>query len=67
MLTDIASGSARQSEIAVLSGWAKFTQKKSSKGAQYRYLSRASRSSRRTTAVLNAGDGSTDIYVESAA
>src|SRR5882724_6303772 len=56
------------SEIAVLSGWAKFTQKKSGKGAQYRYLTpRAEITAGEATAVLNAGDGSTDIYVESGA
>ncbi len=54
------------SEVAVLSGWAKFTQKKSSKGAQYRYLTpRAEVNAGEATAVLNAGDGSTDVYIES--
>src|SRR5712692_8015335 len=54
------------SEVAVLSGWAKFTQKKSSKGARYRYLTpRAEVNAGEATAVLNAGDGSTDIYIES--
>jgi len=68
MLTNIASGARGQSEIAVLSGWAKFTQKKSSKGAQYRYLTpRAEITAGEATAVLNAGDGSTDIYIESGA
>ncbi|TMH16823.1 MAG: FecR domain-containing protein [Betaproteobacteria bacterium] len=68
MLTSIASGARGQSEIAVLSGWAKFTQKKSSKGAQYRYLTpRVEIDAGDATAVLNAGDGSTDIYVESGA
>src|ERR1700704_3650619 len=68
MLTNIASGARGQSEIVVLSGWAKFTQKKSSKGAQYRYLTpRAEITAGEATAVLNAGDGSTDIYVESGA
>ena len=66
MLTNIASGGRGQSEVAVLSGWAKFTQKKSSKGTQYRYLTpRAEISAGEATAVLNAGDGSTDMYVES--
>jgi len=68
MLTNIASGARGQSEIAVLSGWAKFTQKKSGKGAQYRYLTpRAEVTAGEATAVLNAGDGSTDIYIESGA
>src|SRR5258708_14451574 len=68
MLTSIASGARGQSEIAVLSGWAKFTQKKSGKSTQYRYLTpRAEVSAGEATAVLNAGDGSTDIYVESGA
>jgi len=66
MLTSIASGARDQSEIALLSGWAKFTQKKSSKGAQYRYLTpRVEIDAAEATAVLNAGDSSTDIYVES--
>jgi hypothetical protein len=68
MLTSIASGARGQSEIALLSGWAKFTQKKSSKGTQYRYLTpRVEIDAGEATAVLNAGDGSTDIYVESGA
>src|SRR5256885_10033036 len=68
MLTNITSGARGQSEIALLSGWAKFTQKKSGKGAQYRYLTpRVEISAGEATAVLNAGDGSTDIYVESGA
>src|SRR5882757_3619767 len=68
MLTNLGSGARGQSEIAVLSGWAKFTQKKSGKGAQYRYLTpRAEITAGEATAVLNAGDGSTDIYVESGA
>jgi len=42
------------------------TQKKSGKGAQYRYLTpRAEVNAGEATAVLNAGDGSTDIYIES--
>jgi hypothetical protein len=66
MLTNIASGARGQSEIAVLSGWAKFSQKKSSKGAQYRYLTpRAEITAVEATAVLDSGDGSTDIYIES--
>src|SRR5882757_10424771 len=66
MLTTIASGARGQSEIAVLSGWAKFTQKKSGKGIQYRYLTpRVEINAGEATAVLNTGDGSTDIYVES--
>src|SRR3979490_1514421 len=68
MLTTIASGTRDQAEIAVLSGWAKFTQKKAGKGAQSRYLTpRAEFTAGETTAVLNAGDGSTEIYVESGA
>src|SRR5712664_3239423 len=68
MLTNIASGARGESEIALLSGWAKFTQKKSGKGAQYRYLTpRAEITAGEATAVLNAGDGSTDIYIESGA
>src|SRR3979490_2306236 len=68
MLTTIASGTRDQAEIAVLSGWAKFTQKKSGKGAQYRYLTpRVQINAGEATAVLNTGDGSTDIYVESGA
>jgi hypothetical protein len=68
MLTNIGSGARGQSEIAVLSGWAKFAQKKTGKGAQYRYLTpRAEITAGEATAVVNAGDGSTDIYVESGA
>src|SRR5437879_13567143 len=68
MLTNIAPGERGHAEIAVLSGWAKFTQKKSSKGTQYRYLTpRVEIDAGEATAVLNAGDGSTDIYVESGA
>jgi hypothetical protein len=68
MLTNIGSGARGLSEIAVLSGWAKFTQKKSGKGAQYRYLTpRAELTAGEATVVVNAGDGSTDIYVESGA
>ena len=68
MLTSIVSGARAQSEIALLSGWAKFTQKKSSKGTQYRYVTpRVEINTGDATAVLNAGDGSTDIYVESGA
>ncbi len=68
MLTNIAPGARGQPEIAVLSGWAKFTQKKSGKGAQYRYLTpRAEITAGEATAVLNAGDGFTDIYIESGA
>jgi FecR protein len=66
MLTNIASGGRGQSEIAVLSGWAKFAQKKSSKGAQYRYLTPSAEiTAVEATVVLDVGDGSTDIYVES--
>src|SRR5947209_9696012 len=67
MLTNTVSG-ARGQEIVLLSGWAKFTQKKSGKGTQYRYLTpRVEINAGEATAVLNAGDGSTDIYVESGA
>ncbi len=53
---------------AAAQGVAKFTQKKSSKGAQYRYLTpRAEITAGEATAVLNAGDSSTDIYIESGA
>src|SRR3979490_586008 len=66
MLTNIASGALGQSEIAVLSGWAKFSQKKSSKGAQYRYLTpRAEIIAVEATAVLHSAHGSTDLYIES--
>jgi hypothetical protein len=68
MLTSVVSGARGQSEIALLSGWAKFSQKKSGKGTQYRYLTpRAEINAGEATAVLNAGDGSTDLYVESGA
>jgi hypothetical protein len=67
-MLNVGSGARGQSEIAVLSGWAKFTQKKSGKGAQYRFLTpRAEITAGEATAVLNAGDGSTEIYVESGA
>ena len=65
MLTGAAPGRG-QSEIAMLSGWAKFTQKKSGKSAPYRYLTPlAEIASGEATAVLNAGDDFTAIYVES--
>ena len=68
MLTNIASGARGQSEIALLSGWAKFAQKKSGKSTQYRYLTpRVELNAGEATAVLNTGDGSTDIYIESGA
>src|SRR3989440_5526956 len=68
MLTNIARGERGHAEIAVLSGWAKFTQKKSGKGTQYRTLTpRVEIKGGEAPAVLNAGDGSTDIYVESGA
>ena len=68
MLTSVVSGARGQSEIALLSGWAKFSQKKSAKGAQFRYLTpRVEINAGDATAVLNAGDGSTDLYVESGA
>jgi len=56
------------SEVAVLSGWAKFTQKKSGKGMQYRYLTpRAEIAAGEATAVLSTGRDFTDIYIESGA
>jgi len=65
MLTNIASGARGQSEIAVLSGWAKFTQKKSSRRAVPLPHAARSRSSReKRTAGLNARRSPT-IYVES--
>jgi hypothetical protein len=65
MLTGVAPG---RSEIAVLSGWAKFTQKKSGKGAPYRYLTPLTEiASGEATAVLNAGDDFTALYIESGA
>ncbi len=65
MLTGAAPGRA-QSEIAMLSGWAKFTQKKSGKSTPYRYLMPlAEIASGEATAVLNSGDDFTAIYVES--
>ena len=68
MLSNIVSGARSQSEIALLSGWAKFAQKKSGKDIQYRYLTpRVEINAGEATAVLNAGDGSTDVYVESGA
>jgi hypothetical protein len=68
MLTSIASerGTRRPSEIAVLSGWAKFSQKKSAKGTSYRYLTPlVEMTSADATAVLDAGNDFTDIFVES--
>lgn len=53
------------SEVAVLSGWAKFTQKQSSSGTQYRYFTpRAEIAAVEATAVLNAGKEFTDIFIE---
>lgn len=68
MLTNIASerGTRRPSEIAVLSGWAKFSQKKSAKGTSYRYLTPLVEiTSGDATAVLNAGNDFTDVFIES--
>src|SRR5258708_39003318 len=68
MLTNVGSGPRGQSEIAVLSGWAKLTQKKSGKFAQQRYFTpRAEITAAEATAVVTAGDGSIDIHVESGA
>jgi hypothetical protein len=70
MLTNIAPerGTSRPSEIAVLSGWAKFSQKKSAKGTPYRYLTlHAEITSDDATAVLNTGNDFTDIFIESGA
>jgi len=70
MLISIAPerGTRGHSEVAVLSGWAKFTQKKSGKGTQYRYLTpRAEIAAGEATAVLNAGKEFTDIFIESGA
>jgi hypothetical protein len=66
MLTGVAPGARGQAEVAVLSGWAKFTHKKSGKGGPYRYLTPlAEIASGEVTAVLNAGDDFTAIYIES--
>ena len=66
MLTGIASGARGQSEIAVLSGWAKLAQKKTAKSASYRVLTPlAEIASAEATMVLNAGDDFTVIYIES--
>src|SRR5882672_5396461 len=54
------------SEVAVLSGWAKFTQKKSGKGTQYRYLTpRAEIAVAEATAVLNTSKEFIEIFIES--
>jgi hypothetical protein len=66
MLTGVAPGARGQAEVAVLSGWAKFTHKKSGKGGPYRYLTPlAEIASGEVTAVLNAGDDFTALYIES--
>ena len=68
MLTNIASegGARRPSEIAVLSGWAKLSQKKSAKGTSYRLLTPLVEiAAGDATAVLNAGNDSTEIFIES--
>jgi len=68
MLMGTAPGARGQSEIAVLSGWAKFAQKKSGKAVSYRYLTPlAEITSGEATAVLNASDNFTAIYIESGA
>jgi len=68
MLTGVAPGARGQLEIAVLSGWAKFTRKKSGKSAPYRVLTPlAEIASGEATAVLNAGDDFTALYIESGA
>ena len=66
MLTGIIPGTRGQSEIAVLSGWAKVAQKKSGKSASYRILTPfAEIASGEATVVLNAGEDFTAIYIES--
>lgn len=66
MLTDVAPAARGRSEIAMLSGWAKFTQKKSGKGGPYRVLTPLVEiASGEATAVLNAGDDFAAIYIES--
>jgi hypothetical protein len=66
MLTGIAPGARGQSEIAVLSGWAKVAQKKSGKSASYRVLTPlAEIASGEATVVLNTSDDFTVIYIES--
>jgi hypothetical protein len=68
LMTNIASerGTRRPSEIAVLSGWAKFSQRKSAKGTAYRYLTPLVEiTSGDGTAVLNAANDFTDIFIES--
>jgi hypothetical protein len=68
MLAGAAPGGRGQAEIAVLSGWVKFTQKKSAKSAPYRVIAPlAEIASGDATAVLNAGDDFANIYVESGA
>lgn len=66
MLTDVAPAARGRSEIAILSGWAKFTQKKSGKGGPYRVLTPLVEvASGEATAVLNAGDDFAALYIES--
>ena len=68
MLVGAPPGGRGPAEIAVLSGWVKLTQKKSAKSAPYRILTPlAEVAIGDGTAVLNAGNDSTDIYLESGA
>ena len=68
MLAGAAPGGRGQPEIAVLSGWIKFTQKKSAKSTPFRVVAPlAEIASGDATAVLNAGGDFTDIYLESGA
>ena len=66
MLTTVARGQGARSEteIAVLSGWAKLAQKKS--GAPYRFVTPlAQLASTQATAVLRTGGDFSEIFVES--
>ena len=68
MLVGAPAGGRGPAEITVLSGWVKFTQRKSAKSAPYRVLAPlAELASGEATAVLNVGNDSADIYVESGA
>lgn len=68
MLAGAAPGGRGQVEITVLSGWLKFSRKKSAKSVPHRLVTPLAEIALGDgTAVLNAGDGVTDIYVESGA